>query len=80
MKLTSKRSSIVFVLAIFCIALATLVPISPKTSAAFAAESEAHSTWLRPMVIQANPTATRFTTGVTELPAQAFSFLDQSCA
>ena len=40
MKLTSKRSSIVFVLAIFCIALATLVPISPKTSAAFAAESE----------------------------------------
>ena len=30
----------VFVLALFCIALATLVPISPKTNAAFAAESE----------------------------------------
>ena len=40
MKLTSKRSPMVFVLALFCIALATLVPISPKTNAAFAAESE----------------------------------------
>ena len=40
MKLTSKRSPMVFVLALFCIALATLVSISPKTNAAFAAESE----------------------------------------
>ena len=40
MKLTTKRSPMVFVLALFCIALATLVPISPKTNAAFAAESE----------------------------------------
>ena len=40
MKLTSKRSPMVLVLALFCIALATLVPISPKTNAAFAAESE----------------------------------------
>jgi len=40
MKLTSKRSPMVFVLALFCIALATLVPISPKTNAAYAAESE----------------------------------------
>ena len=40
MNLTSKRSPMALVLALFCIALATLVPISPKTNAAFAGESE----------------------------------------
>jgi FtsP/CotA-like multicopper oxidase with cupredoxin domain len=40
MKLSSQRSPMVLILALFCIALATLVPISPKTNAAFASESE----------------------------------------